>query len=121
MKSSKVFLLFAAALLTITSCKDPEPTIALITVIDLESEGVENATVRLFAQPTSPTQNDLIEDVVQVTDASGEALFDFSSQYEAGQAGFAVLNIEVIKDTFTVPGIIKIDPEMVNEQTIILQ
>jgi len=48
-------------------------------------------------------------------------IVDFSEYYEQGQAGFAVLNIEATSDTSIVEGIIKIDPETVNQETLILQ
>lgn len=106
-----------------SSCDKEEDTIALISVVDVEGEPVEQVLVRLFPEPSSSSaqEGNLIPDVEQFTDARGQATFDFSEYYEQGQAGFAVLNIEATKDTVFIEGIIKIDPEVVNEETLIFQ
>jgi hypothetical protein len=110
-------------LIALTSCKKEEPTIALITVTTVDGVAVEQALVRLYPEPTAEggTQGELIDDVEQFTNAAGQATFDFSEYYELGQAGFAVLNIEVTKDTLSAEGIIKIDPEVTNMETVIVQ
>lgn len=113
-----LFVLFALA-----SCKKEEPTIALITVTTVDGAAVEQALVRLYPEPTveGGNQGELIDEVEQLTNAAGQATFDFSEYYELGQAGFAVLNIEVTKDTLSAEGIIKIDPEVTNMETVIVQ
>ncbi len=121
MKARSILLAFLAITLSWTSCKKEEDTIALIRVVDIDGVAIEQVLVSLFPEPSDPQNNELIDEVEQLTDAGGEALFDFSEYYEQGQAGFAVLNILASKDTVAVEGIIKIDPETVNEKTLILQ
>ena len=57
-------------------------------------------------------------DTTQVTNA-GSVSFNFSEYYKQGQAGFAVLDIEATKGRTGI-GIIKIEEEMTNEQTVIM-
>lgn len=105
------------------SCDKEEDTIALVRVVDVEGVPVEQVLVKVFPEPsnTSAQEGNLIPEVEQFTDAAGEATFDFSEYYEQGQAGFAVLNIEATKDTVLIEGIIKVDPEVINEETLIFQ
>ena len=121
MKARILLIALASIALTWTSCDKEEDTIALIRIVDVDGMPQEQVLVRLFPEPTEIQTNELIEEVEQFTDAAGEAVFDFSEYYEQGQAGFAVLNIEASRDTALVEGIIKIDPETVNQETLILQ
>lgn len=110
-------------LFVFAACKKEKDTLAVITVVDVDGQPVEQALVRLYPEPTveGANQGELIDEVEQFTDAAGQTVFDFSSYYELGQAGFAVLNIEAIRDTLMAEGIIKIDPEVTNEETVIIQ
>ncbi|NNC83508.1 MAG: hypothetical protein HKN79_08020 [Flavobacteriales bacterium] len=121
MKASIIWMAMAVIALTWTSCDKEEDTIALIRIVDVDGIPQEQVLVRLYPEPTEVQTNELIDEVEQFTDASGEAVFDFSEYYEQGQAGFAVLNIEATLDTSMVEGIIKIEPETINEETLILQ
>jgi hypothetical protein len=121
MKARIYLLAFLAISISFSSCDKEEDTIALIRIVDVDGVPQEEVLVRLYPEPTEIQTNELIDEVEQFTDAAGEAIFDFSEYYEQGQAGFAVLNIEAIRDTSIVEGIIKIDPEVVNEETLILQ
>ncbi len=121
---SRLALLALCTMMAFSSCRKEEDTIALIKVIDVDGFAISDAFVRLYPEPTNSSGDnvgELIDDVEQITDAAGEALFDFTEFYEEGQAGFAVLSVEVYKDSLAVEGIIKIDPEVVNEETLILQ
>ena len=60
-------------------------------------------------------------DTTQVTNAAGSVSFNFSEYYKQGQAGFAVLDIEATKGSLTGIGIIKIEEELTNEQTVIME
>jgi len=118
----KTLLIFVIAF-GFSSCKKTEDTIAKITVVDINGIGIPEADVRLFADGSGTTVNvgDIRVDTMTVTNAAGDAVIDFSDFYEAGQAGLFVLNIEVLKDTLEAESIIKIEPELVNEETVILQ
>jgi len=119
---TKATLIFAIVF-GLSSCDKTEDTIAKITVIDIEAQSIPQATVRLFASPSGTTTEvgDVRIDESALTNAAGDAVFDFTEYYEAGQSGLFVLNVEVIKDTLIAESIIKIEPEMINEETVILQ
>jgi hypothetical protein len=55
------------------------------------------------------------------SNAVGEAIFNFDDEYQLGQAGVAVLNIDVQKGTASGSGIIKIEPEAISEETVFVQ
>ena len=103
------------------SCDKEEDTIAVVRIVAVTGVPIEGVNVRLYPEPSDVQANELILEVEQLTNAAGEAVFDFTENYEQGQAGFAVLNIEATQDTSAVEGIIKIDPEVTNEQVLVLQ
>jgi hypothetical protein len=81
--------------LSINSCYKPDQTIAIIRVIDNNTNNpVEDISVRLFFD-NSNGANIPLYDVVKNTLSNGTASFDFSDGYKDGQGGFAVLDIEV--------------------------
>ena len=49
------------------------------------------------------------------------ATFDYNYLYKAGQSGVAVLSIKVLKGNKNGIGIIKIEEEKVNEETVFIQ
>ena len=80
---------------SINSCYKPDQTIAIIRVIDNNTNNpVEDISVRLFFD-NSNGANISLYDVVKNTLSNGTASFDFSDGYKDGQGGFAVLDIEV--------------------------
>jgi hypothetical protein len=80
---------------SINSCYKPDQTIAIIRVIDNNTNNpVEDISVRLFFD-NSNGANIPLYDVVKNTLSNGTASFDFSDGYKDGQGGFAVLDIEV--------------------------
>ena len=115
--------LFIAIILCVAACNDPDDTIARVTVIDVNGARIADASVRLFGDGSGSTVSvgDIRVDETEVTNAAGEAIFDFTDFYEAGQAGLFVLNIEVEKDSLSAESVIKVEPEKVNEETVILQ
>tara|TARA_B100001564_G_scaffold284423_1_gene247135 strand:+ start:1013 stop:1387 length:375 start_codon:yes stop_codon:yes gene_type:complete len=80
---------------SLNSCYKPDPTIALIRVLDNNTNNpIENISVRLFFDDSNGGSIPEI-DIVKNTLSNGTASFDFSDGYRDGQAGFAVLDIEV--------------------------
>ena len=68
---------------------------AIITVLNNNTNNpIADADVRLFYD-TSNGSNDPLIDVQKKTGINGSATFDFSDRYQDGQAGFAVLDIEI--------------------------
>ncbi len=103
------------------SCRKESPTIAVITVVDTSGTVFPNAMVRLYPTPTINPHPGITIDDTLYTDASGKASFDYSDRYNLGQAGFAVLDIEVRSgDTLYGTGIIKVEAEETSEETVIM-
>lgn len=116
-------ILIVAVIAGFTSCKKVEDTVAKISVVDIQGAGISEVSVRLFGDGSGSTVNvgDIRVDETAITNAAGDAIFDFSEFYEAGQSGLFVLQIEIEKDSLSAESIIKIEPEIVNEETVILQ
>lgn len=91
-KIFKSFLIVAFALFTISlsSCKKPEDTKAIITVIDVNGGVVVGATVRLH-------QDGLISPSGQYSEVSDEQNTDNSGKTEHVFEHEAILNIDVSK------------------------
>ena len=110
-------------LLALGSCYKVQPTTATITVTDVNGTPLPGTMVRLFPNPTEPANppaelNQELDQTKQA-DAQGKVYFDYSSYYQRGQVGLYVLNIEATSgDTITVPGIIKVEEQKDNFETV---
>ena len=98
-----------------SSCRKEEETIAIVTVVDDNGNAVSGVDVRLHYDGASQALRDGIEQT-QVSGSDGQATFIYTDLYKLGQAGFAVLDVEIGAGLAT--GIIKIEPEKINEETI---
>ena len=99
------------------SCYKPKSTIATITVLnDSNNSPVSGATVRLFYDDTTGINTSIINEQNTTSD-EGIVNFDFSEYYKDGQAGFAVLDIEV-NNVFV--GVIQVEERATTEKTIYL-
>jgi hypothetical protein len=56
-----------------------------------------------------------------VTSNEGFTSFNFSPYYVAGQAGFAVLDVECTKGALNGTGLIKIEEMMTNDTKVIME
>tara|TARA_B100001939_G_scaffold58277_1_gene47410 strand:+ start:2283 stop:2663 length:381 start_codon:yes stop_codon:yes gene_type:complete len=111
------YLLILFVIIGIQSCYKPKSTIATITVLnDSNNSPVSGATVRLFYEDPTGVNTSII-DVQNETTAEGIVNFDFSEYYKDGQAGFAVLDIEV-NNTFV--GVVQIEERTTTEKTVYL-
>jgi len=108
-------LLFIFILTIVSSCRTKDDTIAIITVRNENSELVSNAQVVLYGSGTEGTVN--LYDTIY-TNSSGEAIFNFNDEYQLGQAGFAILDIDVQYGAEASSGIIKIIEETTNKETV---
>ena len=82
---------------------------------------VDSAYVKLYADPVPPLHPDFSRlNMESYTGTDGKATFDYTDFYKEGQAGFAVLDILAQKDTLTGQGIIRIEEEQTNEETVTL-
>lgn len=126
MKKALFILVAIVVAQTFTSCRKKKDTIAHIYVRDESDNPIENATVVLFGTPTgNPVGTDFpglvnLRDTV-LTNSSGLAVFNLSDVYQSGQAGVAILDIEAFKLNRSGDGIIKIEPETISEQSVIIQ
>ncbi|UKN00496.1 hypothetical protein K6119_12215 [Paracrocinitomix mangrovi] len=117
-----VMVLSIFGVTTFTSCKKEAPTIAKIRVVDTSGAPFGGAMVRLYPTPSIVEHGAIIIDDTLMSDADGIATFDYTDHFNLGQAGFTVLDIEVRSgDSLYGQGIIKIEEEKVNEETVILQ
>ena len=126
-KTSVIFIVFSLTLL-LTNCYKEEDTTATITVVDGSSVPVVGVLVYLHCPSATCTNSQLAANmkVSGITGTDGKVTFNFTEQYQAGQAGFAVLDVEVHLTAATggtpeATGVIKIEEEVENEQTIICQ
>ena len=75
--------------------EDAKESGQIITVLDNNTNNpIADANVRLFYDPSNGSNIPLI-DVQKKTGDNGSASFDFSDRYQDGQAGFAVLDVEI--------------------------
>lgn len=121
-KVGLVFLLGGLLSISLLSCRKESPTIARIRVVDTSGAPFAGAMVRLYPTPTVLEHGSIIIDDTLYTDIDGYCIFDYTEKYNLGQAGFAVLDIEVKSgDTLYGEGIIKIEDEKTSEETVIIQ
>lgn len=117
---STAFILAGA--IVFSGCKKDEDTIATVLVLDTDGRPVPGADVRLFGEPSEPcTECTIRFDTTQTTNGTGKVTFNFSDFYKAGQAGFAVLNIEVTKGSLEGSGIIKIEEQETTEESVTIE
>lgn len=105
------------------SCRKEAPTLAKIQVLDSNGTPCPGVAVRLFPEPTLTPHGTIVIDDLLYTDADGFVVFDYSDEYELGQSGFAVLNIEATSSDGLQfgEGIIKVEEERLNQETVIIQ
>jgi hypothetical protein len=101
------------------SCIKEKDTLVKIRVLNEQNEVVENAMVRLWPNP-NPLIGSMITANMAYTKDDGYAYFDYTNDFNLGQAGFRVLDIDVSSDDLEGVGIIKIVEEELSEQTVII-
>lgn len=93
----------------------------MITVLDTAGTPLYGVLVKLYANPTTPLQADFSRlNKEGTTSSDGKVTFDYSEFYKRGQAGFAVLDILAEKDSLSGKGIIRIEEEQTNEETVVI-
>ena len=119
----KIVLLFSLVLLalTFTSCRKKGDTIANIYVKDETNTNVSGAMVILYGTNTGDTPQQVAVFDTLYTNSTGLASFNYNDIYQLGQAGVAVLDIKAQKLNRIGQGIIKIEAETVNEETVFIQ
>lgn len=121
MKKLAFFGIVIMGLIVIGSCVKKEDTIAKIEVRDENNDLVEQAMVVLHGTSTCNCPSQVAVWDTAYTNAAGIATFNYNEIYQLGQAGVAVLDINAYKANRFGQGIIKIEAEMTNEETVIIQ
>lgn len=122
-RSLKSLLLFSfVALVAVTffsSCKKTTDTTVKVTVHDASHKIVAGAWVRIFGNSTT-TSTSVINDSL-LTDAGGQAVFNYNKIYKAGQAGVAVLDIVARKSALYGKNVVKVEAEEQTDATVYIQ
>ena len=121
MKKLAFFGIVIMGLIVIGSCVKKEDTIAKIEVRDENNDVVEQAMVVLHGTSTCNCPSQVAVWDTAYTNAAGIATFDYNEIYQLGQAGVAVLDINAYKANRFGQGIIKIEAETTNEESVIIQ
>jgi len=109
------------SLTTIVGCRKKEDTIAVVIVKNNANQTISGASVLLKAQGTTSEPNSINTEVYPMsgtTDSEGRASFNFNDVYQLGQAGVAVLSIEVVAGSETGQGVIKVEQEQTTEEIV---
>lgn len=112
---------FLLGITFLNSCKKKEDTIAKITVRDTANALVPGAKVILYGSSTTDPIQPVVRKDTSYTDASGVATFNYNETYQLGQAGVAVLDISAEKGDLFGKGIIKVEEEVENVATVLIQ
>ena len=119
-KSLLLFTFFALVAVTFfSSCHKTKDTVAKIIVKDKDNALIVGAWVRVYGNSTT-TSTSIINDSV-ISDANGEAKFNYNKIYKAGQAGVAVLEVVGRKSNLYGKTVIKIEAEVENTASVFIQ
>ena len=121
MKKILLIALAATSLVSLSACRKKMDTVAHIYVKDETNASVSNAMVVLYGTNTQQTPQQVAVFDTAYTNTNGLATFNYNKLYQLGQAGVAVLDIKAQKGNKTGQGIIKIEAEKVNEETVYIQ
>jgi hypothetical protein len=121
MKKIVLFFSLLVFAFTFTSCRKKGDTIANIYVKDEANTSVSGAMVILYGTNTGGTPQQVAVFDTAYTNSTGLASFNYNDIYQLGQAGVAVLDIKAQKLNKIGQGIIKIEAETINEETVFIQ
>jgi hypothetical protein len=121
MKKILLIALAATSLVSLSACRKKIDTVAHIYVKDETNASVSNAMVVLYGTNTQQTPQQVAVYDTAYTNVNGLATFNYNELYQLGQAGVAVLDIKAQKGNKVGQGIIKIEAEKVNEETVYIQ
>ena len=102
---------------SLSSCYKKKDTIAIVKVVDSSGDDAYNARVILYG---SGSLGDVVVRDTVFTNTKGEAEFNYNDIYQSGQAGVAVLDIQVTKGGLLSQGIIKVVQEETTREKVIL-
>ena len=107
-------LMFFIIIFSLASCYKKKDTVVIVHVLDATNfEAIVGASVQLVYLNGNPDSTRI--DISQTTDPQGTAIFNFNEYYQAGQAGFVVLDVLV---NGTLELVLQIEEEKTTEETI---
>lgn len=122
--------LILGSLMTISpGCKKKQDTTVEIYVRNSIGAPIPGARVRLFGESTLENEEvgEIILDDERYTDGDGRVTYDYTGYHNLGQAGFAVLTVEISKElpppdeALFLRTVIEILPETNNVETYVLE
>ncbi|NBU46252.1 MAG: hypothetical protein EBS34_02200 [Flavobacteriales bacterium] len=116
----KNFISLLFLIVFLSSCYKEKKTIVTVLVKDENGQSLQNAEVRLFAEPTSTSENNLINDYKNFSNAKGEVFFNLTNIYQPGQTGVGVLALEGKLNSLFGTNIVSIEQEKNNIVQLIL-
>lgn len=114
----KNILILSLCVIALVSCGKKKDTIVEITVKNDVNQVVSGATVKLLTLPPYEANSTPVLEMEEISDVNGVVRFNFNDVYQLGQAGVAVLNIEVKKGDLDGTGIIKVEQEQVSKKVV---
>lgn len=114
----KNILILSLCVLALISCRKKQDTLVEITVKNEVNQIISGATVKLLTLPPFEANSTPTLEMEGTTDINGVIRFNFNDVYQLGQAGVAVLNIEVKKGDLEGTGIIKVEQEEVSSKVV---
>ena len=133
MKKFTLILIVSILAFSFSSCRKEKDTTATVLIVDSDNNPKAGVYVRVYCPSTTcneaGTTMDDYTDRDAITGADGKVTFNYTESFQLGQAGFVVLDVAVYltekdKDDYTniqTTGVIKIEEEQANEQTIVCQ
>jgi hypothetical protein len=123
-----IFGLIGISLFSLSiGCNKVEPTTATITVRDESKVAISNVAVTLNATPAVDSKKSAdtsLTNINLISGSDGKVTYDFSSIFESGQAGAAVIDIYAKKivgsDTLVGISHVVLEPEKNNEAIVTL-
>ena len=124
-RTFKYFTICSALLAGLFFCAcQPEknPTEIRLQVVDTSGNAVVGATVHLYGQPSDTVYvNSLsLYDREEVSGEGGWVVFNFDEHYDQGHNGFAVLTVDVVKDTLAGETLVRIAEETIVRKQVVV-
>ena len=131
MKKFTLALIVTILAFSFSSCRKEKDTTATVLIVDASNNPKAGVFVRVFC-PDVTCKDGVLGDNTNrtaTTGANGKVSFNYTEDFQLGQAGFAVLDVavyltELDMEDYTntqTTGVIKIEEEQGNDQTIICQ
>ncbi len=112
--------LFLISFILFSSCYKEQTTMATIIVKDSAGNLIEDAQVRIYAEPTASGAIESDLELIKNTNNRGEAYFNLSSLYEPGQNGVGIFAVQCQKLNLIGNGVIEIEQEENNIAEVII-